>query len=207
MISSLEIESVYETAANLPVSVDEAKLYAKIDYTDEDTAIEGMLAAATRTVEAHTKRALYTQTITMRVDGFKTHPLSFWFPSYGLWLAKPPITSVTSVTFYDVDDSSEVVSSSDYIVDSNEARVMLNFGSKWPSNQRQVNAVAVEYEAGYGAVADIPAPIKLAIKMVFNSFFYGCGSDPITPAVRAVLAPYVITRMGGQYFGAFPVGG
>lgn len=201
--ASVDIERVYEDSANLPVTVTEAKLYAKIDHDTEDAMIATQLAAAAEIVEAYLCRALFAQTITLNVDGFNASSYGVFLPKHVIYLARPPIISVTSIAFYDTDNASTVFSSSNYLLDPSLGRVGLNSGESWQASQRQIRALAVEYEAGYGAVADIPAPIKEAIKVVFSNIFYGCQGTALNDLAKAILNPYRILRPSCKYFGVF----
>ena len=51
-----------------PVTVDEIKLFGRIDGEEEDILIEGFIRAAREACETYLGRALISQTITMTMD-------------------------------------------------------------------------------------------------------------------------------------------
>ena len=64
-------------------------------------------------------------------------------------------------------------SSSNYLVDtaSNPGRVALNQNSVWPTGLRSVNAVEIEFTAGYGTATDVPEAIKQGILLWIKLLF------------------------------------
>src|SRR5512134_4027569 len=76
-----------------PVSVETAKLFLRVDGTDEDTLITSLVMGARETGEELARRAFITQTLEMIVDD--------WPPKFVLALMRPPLQSVVSVKYYD----------------------------------------------------------------------------------------------------------
>src|SRR5690606_14420890 len=133
----------------------------RVDGTDEDTLITGLIAAARETVETFAGRALITQTWELVLDD--------WPDSDTIKLPRPPLQSVTSVTYVDEAGVSHTLSSASYIVDtdSEPGRLVLKAGESWPSETLQAaNGVRVRYAAGYGAAAAVPEKFKLAVKLL-----------------------------------------
>src|SRR3990167_7541589 len=82
-----------------PLSLEEAKLHLKLDATDDDELVFGLIAAARASAEDYTGRALITQTWQLKIDGD-------WLEvdepcGHRIVLPRPPIASVASVQYVD----------------------------------------------------------------------------------------------------------
>lgn len=130
------------TAANLPITLDEAKAHCRVTFSDDDTLIERLIRAATHEIENRTQRTLCETTYIEQLDRF---------PSGGIKLAMPPLLSVQSIIYFNAAGSQITLSSSDYLVDthSEPGWVMLAPDKEWPETQDRINAVAITYKAGY----------------------------------------------------------
>src|SRR5690606_32636730 len=107
---------------SLPVTLEDAKVHLRVDHDDEDGLITQYLAAATEWAEDFQGRAFVTRTYQLTMSRFpKTRPI---------YLPRPPLQSVTSISYYDRDDAQQTVDASDYYADlgSAPAWVMLKSG-------------------------------------------------------------------------------
>lgn len=146
-----------------PVSTAEAKAHMRVDVSDDDTLIDAYIKAARIRLEEDTGRALITQTLVVKLDDF---PL---YENTALLLPRPPLQSVTSITYIDEDGVQQTWDSSKYIVDtgSEPARITPAYDEVWPSARDQINAVTITYVAGYGdAATDVPSDLIQAVKML-----------------------------------------
>src|SRR5260370_28067499 len=102
-----------------PITLDEAKLHLRVTGTDDDAYITGLITAARQYIEKEQNRAFITQTLLQTCDAFPDLPnatLKFFIPTYSvesylaraislmsgpLRLYRPPLVSVTSVTYLD----------------------------------------------------------------------------------------------------------
>lgn len=158
---------------SLPVTLEDAKLHLRVDHDDEDGLITQYLAAATEWAEDFQGRAYVTRTYQLTMSRFpKTRPI---------YLPRPPLQSVTSISYYDRSDAEQTVDASDYYVDlgSVPARVVLKSGS-WPSVANRPDAVTVTYVAGYGDLEDgdgdggenpIPGAVRSAILLITGHLY------------------------------------
>lgn len=181
-----------------PVSVSEAKSHLRVDISDDDTLIGTLITVARTHVEQHLRRALVTQVWDLVLD---------CFPGAVLRLPLPPLASVTSITYTDVDGNGGTVSAGDYLVDVDEepGRVVLKSAATWPAVVlREAAGVRVRFSAGYGAAADVPEPIKQAILLLVGSLYenredvlvaQGVTVMRIPFGVQALLMPYRILRL------------
>lgn len=142
-----------------PVTLEEAKQHLRVEVSEDDDYINGLITAARLLVERMQGRALFTQTYTLKLDDFSSSEIR---------LPRPPLASVTSITYLDSGGASQTLSTSVYGVDtsSEPGRVYLKYAQSWPSVYAQELSVSIVYVAGYATVAAIPATTKQAIKML-----------------------------------------
>lgn len=151
-----------------PVTLAEAKLYARVDVADDDVLITDLIVAARETVESFLRRKL----ITTKVDYFRET-----FPGSGgiICLPFPPLLVVDSVKYFDSLGVQQTVASADYTVDaaSDPGRIAPSPDAlTWESTERRLNAVEIRYDAGYGVSADdVPSGIKTAIKLLVTDMY------------------------------------
>jgi uncharacterized phiE125 gp8 family phage protein len=141
-----------------PLTVAEAKLWLRIDNDAEDPVIADMVQAARESCEVFTQRQFLTATFRMKLDAF---PLN----DAPLQLPRPPLQSVTSVTYLDTGGVSTVMPSTDYTVDTDTepGRIVLNYGKTWPSTRLIEQSVTVVFLAGWTTPQLVPMSIKRAV--------------------------------------------
>lgn len=147
-------------AAASPVTLAEAKTHCRVDGSDEDTLITGLIAAATNYVEQYTGRAIGAQTWRLTQDTFSDNIL----------LPMGPVQSISSVQYYDTAGVLQTVASSVYTLDadSDPAWLVRNANEAWPATLNGINAVRVTYVTGY---ATIPAAVKQAILLLIADWY------------------------------------
>ncbi|MEO1198087.1 MAG: head-tail connector protein [Pseudomonadota bacterium] len=141
--------------AEEPVSLSEAKAFARIDTDAEDTLISTLIAAARLAVEVRLRQVLVTQ-------GWR-YFLDVWPRSGTLDLPIRPIASIDKITVYDADGIPQIVEQTDYLVDRirDPARIVMR--SNRPAPGVAVNGIEVDITTGFGAARDIPEPVRTAI--------------------------------------------
>lgn len=203
---SFNRKSVYVSAsADSPaVSTADMKAFLRVNDSADDYIIATYVAVATEAVKQYLRRAILTETLVFKADGFTepggddrllalgpgVHTASVPYVLGGgetLDLPFPPLQSVTSVVTYDRDNTSSNYAATNYEVDLQSGRIYLDEGAVWPSNLRAQDAVEVTYVAGYGS-GSIPAPILQAIRNYVSQMYDGC--EGMTDETRRLLAPY-----------------
>jgi uncharacterized phiE125 gp8 family phage protein len=152
-----------------PLFLEQAKEYAKIEIPHENATLADILTTATERCEDLLGQSLITQTWALTLDSFFQEP--FYDAVEGvLKLPRPPLQSVTSITYFDTAGVSQTWSSASYQVDakSRPGRIALVEGQDWPDTNEQLGAVVITYVAGYGAAEAVPAQVKQAIRLLFN---------------------------------------
>jgi uncharacterized phiE125 gp8 family phage protein len=180
-----------------PVSLTEAKAALDVTYTNKDTLITSLIAAATAHVDGWTGvlgRCLVTQSWQQDFDCF----------AYCLRLPLVPVASIASVKYDDPDDVEQTVSASNYQLLEDELGAYVRFPStfSFPNLHIEPPRVRVAYVAGYGAASAVPDAIKQAMLLMIRSWFdnpsatvVGLPVQAMPMAVDALLAPFRRSRV------------
>ncbi len=189
-----------------PVLLADAKQQARIDTNADDAFVISLITAARQWAERYTGRAFVTQTWQMALDawpgvldmdwdGVRQGPISSPASMSYISLPRPPLQSVTSVTYYDNNDNGAVWSAGSYFVDTvrEPGRLALRLGSVWPVPTRLTNGIIIQYVAGYGNDGSaVPEAIKTAIRQLVAHWYEHRGEAAISPSARgAVILPNV----------------
>jgi uncharacterized phiE125 gp8 family phage protein len=151
-----------------PVSVAEAKSHLRVTASDDDAYIGNLIKAARQRAEGFTKRAIVTQTIQHKRNGFDTE----------IVLPMPPVQSITSVQY--VDDDGNTQSFTDFQTDlTNNARAVIKpaYDASWPSVRDQFSSVTITYVAGFGGgdspdtISNVPEDIRQAILLMVGTMY------------------------------------
>jgi uncharacterized phiE125 gp8 family phage protein len=183
-----------------PITRTEAKAHLDISYSEKDTLIDGLIAAATTHLDGWTGilgRALCEQTWRQDFDCFE----------FGLRLPLFPVISVSSVKYTDTENVEQTISTSNYNVLTDDLGTHVRFldNYSFPNlRQYQPAAVRVEYKAGYAdsdGASTVPDAIKQAMLLLVRHWFdnptavvVGQSVAPLPFAVDALLSPYRRTR-------------
>lgn len=142
-----------------PVTATEAKDALRIDTSTEDTEITRLITMARQEVEDKLRMQIVTATWDLFLD---------CFPTKGFDIEKPPVQSVTSITYQDSADATQTLATTVYDTDlvSRPGRVRLAFGQSWPTTYDKPNAVTCRFTTGYGLPTDSPATIPETVKQL-----------------------------------------
>lgn len=142
-----------------PVTLEETKAHLRVEFTDDDALMAGLIKAARECTESATNRKLITQRWRVFEDKIPSPP------EFALPFA--PAQSVDWVRLWDSANNGSVLASTAYSTDTigEPARVFLK--DIPVVTLRQYNAVEIAFTCGYGATATtVPEPIKQAVKLL-----------------------------------------
>lgn len=178
------MRKVYTAPAVEPLSLTEAKLYLKVDHTDDDTLITALIKAARETAEAYTNRSF----ITTVWDEF----LDDWADV--IYLYGTPVVSITHVKYYNTAGTLTTLASTVYLLDigSEPARVSLASGQDWPDTDERLGGINIRYSSGYGAASSsVPETIRTAMLLLI-AHLYENRQDVVTGTINQL-------PLGSQY--------
>lgn len=135
-----------------PITLADARAHLKPSGRESNDLIEILVKMAREMAEQETGRALAPQTWRKTLDEFPDQ----------IRLDNPPIVSVTSVKYYDVNGVQQTLSTDSYILDTETEPGWLvpAYNFVWPVTQRRANAVQVIYTCGYATPDNVPSAIK-----------------------------------------------
>lgn len=165
--------------ASEPVTATEAKKQLELGSgSDHDDQLTLLIEAARQQWEHDTDSALMAQTWRVYFDSF----------GCGLQLPKAPVQSITSVKYYDLDNSQQTLSTSVYSTDLASGRIVLAYDQSWPSYVSRWDAIEVDYAIGVADAADVPAIAKQAILLLIGHYFEN--RDMVMSEAMQSLRPY-----------------
>lgn len=182
-----------------PVTLAEAKLWARVENPDEDQLMSDLIVAARQRVEVDLKRALITQTKTLFMGGFP----SAWSQ---IQLPYPPLQSVVSVVYTSMLGTPVTADPAVYLsaANSSPGRVWLPLGSVWPITAPFPDSVRITYVCGYGDTAvSVPMTIRLAMRaLIAANYLYRESHQLIQGGVLAS-TPMYDDFIRSESFGAY----
>lgn len=184
--------------AALPLTLPEclAHLRADADGGANDLFVSSLIPVAVATCEERINRTLISTAWRLQLDTF---------PAGGeIALRMGPVISVQSVTYKDAAGAVQTLDPSAYVLDGDSlpARLVPAVGAAWPSTQDgAINAVTVNYTAGFGATAAaVPAPIRHWLLLAVAEMYETRSASAERPVVRNefvdhLLAPYRVWEL------------
>jgi hypothetical protein len=180
-----------------PVSAAELRLHLRTDATDFPDAAS-YVTDARQEIEERSGLAFLTQTWRLALDRWPAGGEQWWDgvregsinDLYGsaslrsVEMPKWPLASITSVTVYDEAGNSSAVTVADVFdldLYRRPGRLTLKRGAVWPVALRASNAIEILYVAGYTSAANVPSPMKRAIKQL-AAYLYAHRGDDCDPA-------------------------
>lgn len=166
--------------AQKAMSLSLLKEHLRIIGNDEDATLSFYLDAAILTFENFAGSCLITQTVKQVFDQFPCE-------DYFLLERGRPIISVSSVKYYDLDNTLTTFSTDNYLVTDSTVppSICLKPGKTWPELHRtRLGAVEVTYTAGYGTTeASVPMDVKLALSLMVGDFYQNREDSVTQPGV------------------------
>lgn len=154
-----------------PLTLGEAKEHRRVDGTAEDTLLTDLITAARELFEEETGRQVITATWRGTFDGF---PIG----REPVFIAKPPLLAVSSVTYLDAAGATQTWSADEYQVEAfsgpyaRHGMLYPKPGEQYPSTWLGSNSATVNFTAGYGAAAsDVPDSVKSTIKSILGDLY------------------------------------
>lgn len=174
--------TVITPPAELPVSLLAAKAYLQIGHEGEDAFVGELLGSATAQLERASglalvvrrlKRVLTAWPNTVRARGFILRPL--------------PVSGLVAVDVVDEQGVSEPVTSRFQLVAGRLALRPWSVAPPVPPGGR----IEITFDAGFGAAADVPEDLTLAIRMLALDAYRRGANTPNGAALPEAVAEIV----------------
>lgn len=146
-----------------PITLAEAKEHLRVDHSDEDALIGGIIAAAVSHIDGDglLGRAMITQTWAQWVSRAPGN----------VRLRMGPFIALAGVAFWDAD-SLEDADTADFRVRKVGDFVEIAAKNAWPAADDRPDAIRISFTAGYGATADdVPADIRHALLLLVGHLY------------------------------------
>jgi hypothetical protein len=199
-----------------PIPLSEMKQHLRVDFSDDDATIQGYLRAARLQLERKYNRAMLTQSLLLTLDSFdptRWTADSFYGISPSTWSLglgvswsmielRPPVQSITSVTYTDPSGTTQTLPSSGYSFeagsDSATGRIFPALNKIWPAVGLTPGAVKIEWVAGYTTPDLVPEDWRAAVKLFVGHLYENRQAVVAEGRVVAVEIPLgVDALMGG----------
>lgn len=134
-----------------------------IPSTVPDETLDAFVKAARQTIDGADgwlQRALNAQTWKLSFDG--------GFPCEPIRIPLPPLINIVAVRYVDVSGEMQTVPDANWqVLEGPRNYLCPSHGYSWPTTRHQLNAVEIEFIAGYGDdPEDVPEPIRSAIALI-----------------------------------------
>lgn len=175
--------------SELPVSLDELKEHVRVDHNEEDATLSLYLAAAVEQLDGWSGmlgRALMEQSWAAELD---------YLPASGeIELPLPPLQSVDAVWITNAAGEAEQLDLAAY-------EVRLAAGAVLVRNRPRIarGPITVEFTAGAGTPAAVPANVRAAILLVAADLYANREAQgpvqQVNPTLQRLLAPLTVPRV------------
>lgn len=163
-----------------PVTLAEARSHLRLD-TDgsppthpDDDLVTNLITTAREYAEDFSRRAFCQQTWDLFLDRFPA--------GNDIELPKPPLISVTSLTYTTSDGTEETLTeNTDFVVDTDSffGRVVLEYNKTWPTNTlHPKNPIKIRFVAGYASTSspsdyreNVPRKYKQGILLIVGHHY------------------------------------
>lgn len=163
-----------------PVTLAEAKLYLRVDHSDEDTLISELIVTARQAAENYLQQSLITQEWKMSLDDYAPSTLP---------IPMGPVQAVDSVVSITRLAVSTTLSVEGYYLGA--ATDTLYFDAAPLGHQ-----VDISYTAGYGdASTDVPEGIRTGIKRHTGLLYEDRSLTTLHPEIQSLYVPYRRVRL------------
>jgi len=187
MISRRPVVSLVGDAPASPLDLEAVKKrlrgFEAADARD-DEALQSIINAVTEHLQGDRGilgRSLCSATFDQRFEAWPCGRAA-------LRLALAPVRSITSLKYFDLDGVEQTMSADDYEFASDGDAGVIRALDAWPTlDARRMYPITVRFEAGYGAAADVPAPLIEAMTLLVGQLYEhrdALGVDAIAEAIR-----------------------
>ena len=167
-----------------PVTLAELKAHLRIDATDEDEVLEGLIRVSRAHLEVVTGVALMSQ-------GFRLF-LDDWPRGEVISLMRTPVQTIDAILVYDADGVAQDQDLTGMLLDGTARPARLVIRDRQRPSQ-PINGIEIEFTAGFGAATEVPPELKRAILMHAAYLYEFRGA--VTPEMQPAAVPSGYERL------------
>ena len=169
-----------------PLSVADAKAWARIERDDEDGLIADLIRAGREAIERETGVSLVARRFRLALDPV---PCDGWVEA-----TRRPLASIDGVTAYDTAGNPAVFTHSEGIIE--RPRGSEGFRLAGAVLDRAANGVEIEFSAGF-AQGECPGDLLLALKAIVAASYEARAL--VEPGMQPALRPVLAERLLAPY--------
>lgn len=157
------MQYILHTAATLsPLTTAELKAHLRVTHDLDDTYIDALQDAAVQAVQDYTFQQLLPATWKLLLNSF---------PDDEIQIEKLPVTEITNIKYYDIDNTEQTLAADDYTTEIRTSPAIIEPVDSFPRTYNRYNAVEITFTAGYADAASVPDDIKHAIKLIVGNLY------------------------------------
>lgn len=175
-----------------PISLTEAKLWLRVDGTEEDDLVQALIVAARMMVEADIGQVLLGQNWRLVGDA--------WPPDELIPVRVGRILAVTGGRVFSAEGAPAAIAADQFPVFPNAIPPAVQALQR-PMPGRPYSGIEIDLRLGFGEVAsDVPETIRLAIRRLVTLWYEDRGDTHapeagLPPQIRALLRPFRRIRL------------
>lgn len=174
-------------ATSLPVTVADARAYARLDPDVPDPEVEGLILTAAEAWETHTGQVLSQSEWELTLDGFVADA--------AINLQTAPVISVNSITYVNTSGTTVEIEPTQYQLDNRSRPCVLAPAPdrEWPTDcLDDINVVTISFTAGYQTIERRQKQWVLAMVATLNRYRESHSESPALPQpfIMGLLDPY-----------------
>jgi len=177
-----------------PVSLSDAKVFLRLDQTDEDGLLGTLITAARLMIEAASGRMLVEQSWRIVLDR--------WPHGGEIRLPLSPVSGLAEARVYDALGEAQIVAELALQLDNAADPPVIRIVGSVPEIGRMRTAIEIDVVAGYGpAATDVPALLRQAVLQLAARWFEqrgdvaGRDAAALPAEIMALVAPFRRTRL------------
>ena len=181
---------IITAAGQLPVELESAKAYLKIDEGSEDSTVVDLLGFSTDWFQSVTGRQLIHAQYRQRYGCF----------AEVMKISRPPLVTVDAVKYLDADGAEQTLATSEYEVNTGSllGEVHRSYDGEWPAIRGgRWNSISIEFTSGYGAApGDVDTRAKQAVLLAASLHYHE--RVPLTLNQVPKALPFALKSIIGQ---------
>ena len=206
-----------------PLSLAQAKAFLRVGIDDDDAVIQDLIRASREKIEWTYNRSFMTQSLVLGLDRFVQpgtptpaygyplvgmynwgpggmSPWGWMQPSWSVINLRPPVQSITSITYTDPSGAVQTLNAANYTLDKSEpGRVFPALNKIWPVTAFIPGCVAIEFISGSTDPNLIPDRMKQALRLTLAANYENREEYLIGTRLMVVELPEGVSELMAAY--------